>query len=124
MSISFLSDEDVKNGKEFIPSKNPTLLGYHTEFQPIQNTQVKITSINILLENCWDINSTAAILLFEKKQNFHIIRNSDFTDFLFGNQPIKFIYGKLLHFIDEDNNNFYDFKKSELRLIKACKKWY
>ena len=78
---------------------------------------MKISSIDTLLNNCWDINSTSAILFFEKDSPPHIMRNPDFTDFLFGLQPIKLIFGK-------NQYNLYNSESTEKRLLKAQKKWY
>ena len=116
MSISFLSDDDMQYGYDFICAK-PTIISYHTDVQPVQNTKVKISSIDTLLNNCWDINSTSAILFFEKDSPPHIMRNPDFTDFLFGVQPIKLIFGK-------NQYNLYNSESTEKRLLKAQKKWY
>ena len=116
MSISFLSDEDISYGYEFSCEK-PTIIAYHTDIQPVQNTNIKISSIDTLLNNCWDINSTSAILLFEKNSAPHIMRNPDFTEFLFGIQPIKLIFGKNIY-------NLYNPELTEKRLMKARQKWY
>jgi len=116
MSISFLSDEDMSYDISFRCDK-PTIIAYHTDIQPVQNTIIKISSIDTLINNCWDINSTSAILLFEKNSSPHIMRNPDFTDFLFGIQPIKLIFGK-------NKYNLYNPDLTEKRLFKAKKKWY
>ena len=116
MSISFMSDEDMSYGYDFTCEK-PTIIAYHTDIQPIQNTKIKTSSIDTLLNNCWDINSTSAILLFEKNNEPHIMRNPDFTEFLFGIQPIKVIFGK-------NQYNLYNLELTEKRLIKAYTKWY
>ena len=116
MSISLLSDEDISYGYEFHCNK-PTIISYHTDIQPVQNTNIKTSSIDTLLNNCWDINSTSAILLFEKNSPPHIMRNPDFTEFLFGIQPIKPIFGK-------NQYNLYNPESTNKRLVKAKKKWY
>ena len=116
MSISFMSDEDMSYGYEFSCEK-PTIIAYHTDVQPVQNTKIKTSSIDTLLNNCWDINSTSAILLFEKNNESHIMRNPDFTEFLFGIQPIKLIFGK-------NPCNLYNLELTEKRLVKAYTKWY
>ena len=116
MSISFLSDEDMSYGHEFSCDK-PTIISYHTDNQPVQNTNIKTSSISTLLNNCWDINSTSAILLVEKNNEPYIMRNPDFTDFLFGIQPIQLIFGKNLY-------NLYNLELTEKRLLKAYTKWY
>jgi len=116
MSISFLSDEDMSYGLDFSCNK-PTIIAYHTDIQPVQNTIIKTSSIDTLLNNCWDINSTSAILLFEKHSDPHIMRNPEFTDFLFGIKPIKLIFGK-------NQYNLYNSESTNKRLVKAKKKWY
>ena len=45
------------------------------------------------------------------------MRNPDFTEFLFGIQPIKVIFGK-------NQYNLYNLELTEKRLIKAYTKWY
>ena len=116
MAINFLSDEDMSYGIEFSCEK-PTIIAYHTDIQPVQNSIIKTSSLYTLLNNCWDINSTSAILLFEKNSNHRIMRNPDFTDFLFGIKPINLIFGK-------NQYNLYNPELTEKRLLKAKKKWY
>jgi hypothetical protein len=119
MSIKILDDYIDNHGleiEEFI-CKKPITIAYHTEDKPVQNTSIKTSSLHILTKNCWDNNYTSAILIYEKDKNPYIIRHPDFTEFLFGTQPIQLICGKSIH-------NLYNYDHTIQRLLKAQKKWY
>lgn len=97
------------------------LLGYHNPThiipQPIQSTCVKANSIHNILNSSWDLNLTSAMIIYEPGKFPYILRHPDFTEFLFGLQPIQLLYGKNLH-------NLYNPKITEKRLFKAQTKWH
>ena len=101
---------------EFI--REPSMLiGYNTDTKPVTRTKIKSSSIYNLTSKCWDLNYTSAILLFEEDKKPEIKRHSDFTEFLFGQQPIQLLYGK-------NESNLYDYTITMTRLKKAYATWY
>ena len=101
---------------EFIKGKN-ILIGYTSNDKPITVTNIQSSSIQNLLCKCWDLNYTSAILLFEDNTEPYINRNPDFTEFLFGQQPIQIISGK-------NESSLYDYNSTMYRLNKALTTWY
>lgn len=93
------------------------LIGYNTHNKPVTRTKIKSSSIHNLICKCWDLNYTSAILLFEENKQPYIKRNPDFTEFLFGQQPIQLLYGK-------NESNLYDYTITMNRLKKAIHMWY
>jgi len=115
MTITFLSNEELYYGNDFKCEK-PVIIAYHTDIQPVQNSNIKTSSIDALINNCWDLNYTSAILMFENNGSSHVIRNPDFTEFLFGIQPLQKITGKSCY-------NLYNPELTSKRFIKAQTKW-
>ncbi len=103
-----------EDNDEFIIDK-PILIGFNTPIKPIQNTQIKITSKHYWQCQSWDLNYTSALLLYEGNNEF-ISRHPDFTEFLFGIQPIQLLYGKT-------QDNLYNPSSTEFRLYKAIQFW-
>ena len=115
--LKLLDDYDeTHTDNEFI--REPSfLIGYNTHNKPVTRTKIKSSSIHNLICKCWDLNYTSAILLFEENKQPYITRNPDFTEFLFGQQPIQLLYGK-------NESNLYDYTITMNRLKKAIHMWY
>jgi len=96
------------------------LLGYHnnkhTIPQPIQNTCITADSLHSVLKYSWDLNLTSAMLIYEDGKYPYIMRHPDFTEFIFGQQPVQLLVGK-------DTSNLYNYEITMKRLQKAIKKW-
>uniref|UniRef100_A0A6C0EZA8 Uncharacterized protein n=1 Tax=viral metagenome TaxID=1070528 RepID=A0A6C0EZA8_9ZZZZ len=122
MTIKILDDNctyNQKNGGEYIEEfyrDQSITIGYHTDDKPIQHTKVRTSSLHTLRKYSLDLNYTAAMILYEENKMPHVLRHSDFTEFLFGAQPIQLIYGK-------DQSNLYNYDVTMKRLQKAKKMW-
>ena len=101
---------------EFIREQS-FLIGYNIDDKPVTRTKIQSSSIHNLICKCWDLNYTSAILLYEDTQQPYIKRHPDFTEFLFGQQPIQLLFGK-------DNTNLYNVDITMNRLKKALQLWY
>jgi len=113
MSHNYKFDEFIK--------EQSVAIGFHTATQPIQNTKIKTASIETLLRNSFDINATAAILIYEESREPYVRRNMNFTEFLFGYQQIQLLYPVNCL---RDEEHYYDYKITKKRFIKAYYKWY
>ena len=107
---------ETHTDSEFIKEVS-MLIGYHTDDKPVTRTKIQSSSIHNLICKCWDLNYTSAILLFEDNQQPYIKRHPDFTEFLFGQQPIQLLFGK-------NESNLYDYTITMNRLKKALHIWY
>ena len=107
---------ETHTDNEFIREAS-MLIGYNTDDKPVTRTKIQSSSIHNLICKCWDLNYTSAILLFEDNQTPYIKRNPDFTEFLFGQQPIQLLFGK-------NETNLYDYTITMNRLKKAFNTWY
>lgn len=122
MTIKILDDNcmhNQKNGGEYIEEfyrDQSITIGYHTDDKPIQHTKVRTSSLHTLRKYSLDLNYTSAMILYEENKIPYVLRHSDFTEFLFGTQPIKLIYGK-------DKTNLYNYDITMKRLQKAKKMW-
>jgi hypothetical protein len=115
--LKLLDDyNETDNETEFIRELS-SLIGYNTDGKPISRTKIQSSSIHNLLCHCWDLNYTSAILLYEDNQSPYIMRNPDFTEFLFGQQPIQLLFGK-------NESNLYNYDITMKRLSKAISTWY
>ena len=133
MSINIIDSYDNsynENENSIFVYDETVAIDYHTDTKPIQRTVINTSSIHNLLQNCWDINYTSALLLYEKDKIPYILKHPDFTDFLFGLQPIQLLYGKNesnLYYYDYEIQNSYTIKKTgcptKIRLEKAKAKW-
>ena len=84
--------------------------------KPVSRSKIQSSSINSLICHCWDLNYTSAILLYEDYKQPYIIRHPDFTEFLFGLQPIQLLFGK-------NESNLYNYDITMCRLEKALNTW-
>ena len=92
------------------------IIDYYTDEKPITQTKVQSSSLHNLLCNCWDLNYTSALLIYEEEKEPNIIRNPDFTEFIFGNQPIQLLFGK-------NENTLFNYDITMKRLEKIKQKW-
>ena len=98
--------------------KEPSvIIDYYTDEKPITRTKVQSSSFHNLLCNCWDLNYTSALLIYEEEKEPYIIRHPDFTEFIFGNQPIQLLFGK-------NENTLFNYDITMKRLEKIKQKWY
>ena len=117
LELKLLHDyNETHTDNEFIREAS-MLIGYHTDDKPVTRTKIQSSSIHNLICKCWDLNYTSAILLFEDNHQPYIKRHPDFTEFLFGQQPIQLLFGK-------NETNLYDYKITMNRLKKALQVWY
>ena len=119
MVLKLLDDYiESHTDNEFIREEN-IIVGYPKENQvnPITRSKIQSSSIHNLICHCWDLNYTSALLLYEKDKKPYIKRHPDFTEFLFGTQPIQLLYGKTKY-------NLYNYNITMKRLEKAHNKWY
>ena len=117
LDLKLLHDyNETDTDNEFIREAS-MLIGYNTDDKPVTRTKIQSSSIHNLICKCWDLNYTSAILLFEDNHQPYIKRHPDFTEFLFGQQPIQLLFGK-------DETNLYDYSITMNRLKKALKTWY
>jgi hypothetical protein len=107
---------ETHTDNEFIKEQS-MLIGYNSDNKPITRTKIQSSSLQNLLCKCWDLNYTSAILLFEDNKEPYIYRNPDFTEFLFGKQPIQILSGKT-------ESSLYDYNSTIYRLNKAIATWY
>jgi hypothetical protein len=97
--------------------KEPSvIIDYYTDEKPITRTKVQSSSFHNLLCNCWDLNYTSALLIYEEEKEPYIIRHPDFTEFIFGNQPIQLLFGK-------NENTLFNYDITMKRLEKIKQKW-
>ena len=85
--------------------------------KPITRTKIQCSSIHYLINQCWDLNYTSAILFYEDEKSPRVMRHPDFTDFLFGKQQIQLLFGK-------NESNLYNKEITDSRLKKAILNWY
>jgi hypothetical protein len=85
--------------------------------KPITRTKIQCSSIHYLINQCWDLNYTSAILFYEDEKAPRVMRHPDFTDFLFGKQQIQLLFGK-------NESNLYNKEITDSRLKKAILNWY
>ena len=117
LELQLLYDyKETHTDNEFIKEKS-MLIGYHTDDKPVTRTKIQSSSIHNLICKCWDLNYTSSILLFEDNYQPYIKRHPDFTEFLFGQQPIQLLFGK-------NELNLYDYTSTMNRLKKAIHMWY
>ena len=117
MIIKLLDDFiETHTENEYIKDQS-VIIDYYTDEKPITRTKVQSSSFHNLLCNCWDLNYTSAILIYEEDKEPHIIRHPDFTEFIFGNQPIQLLFGK-------NENTLFDYDITMKRLEKTKQKWY
>ena len=116
--LKLLDDyNETHYNNEFIREQS-FLIGYNSvDGKPITKTKIQSSSIHNLICHCWDLNYTSAILLYEDNKQPYIIRNPDFTEFLFGQQPIQLLFGK-------NETNLYNCDITRKRLEKAFNTWY
>ena len=100
---------------EYIKDQS-VIIDYYTDEKPITRTKVQSSSFHNLLCNCWDLNYTSAILIYEEEKEPHIIRHPDFTEFIFGNQPIQLLFGK-------NEKTLFNYDITMKRLEKINNKW-
>ena len=113
-----LLDDFIETHTETEYIKNSSIIiDYYTDEKPITQTKIKSSSIHTLLSNCWDLNYTSAILLYEEEKEPYIIRHPDFTEFIFGNQPLQLLFGR-------NKYNLYDYSLTMKRIEKFKYKWY
>jgi len=55
--------------------------------------------------------------LYEEEKEPYIIRHPDFTEFIFGNQPLQLLFGR-------NKYNLYDYSLTMKRIEKFKYKWY
>ena len=117
MALQLLDDYvETHTNNEFIRDQS-TIINFHNDEKPITITKIKSSSIHNLICHCWDLNYTSAILLYENNKQPYIMRNPDFTEFLFGQQPIQLLFGK-------NKSNLYNYDITRKRLEKAFNTWY
>ena len=64
-----LLDDFIETHTETEYIKNSSIIiDYYTDEKPITQTKIKSSSIHTLLSNCWDLNYTSAILLYEEEK--------------------------------------------------------
>jgi hypothetical protein len=115
--LKLLDDyNETETDNEFIREQS-FLIGYNSDDKPVTRTKIQSSSIHNLICKCWDLNYTAAILLYEDNHQPYVKRHPDFTEFLFGQQPIQLLFGK-------DNTNLYNVDITMNRLKKALYMWY
>ena len=111
-------DDFIETDKETEYIKDQSvIIDYYTDEKPITRTKVQTSSLHNLLCNCWDLNYTSAILMYEDDHTPNIIRHPDFTEFIFGNQPIQLLFGK-------NENTLFNYDITMKRLEKIKQKWY
>ena len=117
MIIKILDDFiETDTQTEYI--KEPSvIIDYYTDEKPITRTKIQTSSLHNLLCNCWDLNYTLALLMYEEDKEPHIIRHPDFTEFIFGNQLIQLLLGKTKH-------TLFNYDITMNRLEKTKHKWY
>jgi len=117
MVIKILDDFiETDRQTEYIKAKT-FIIDYFTHEKPITRTQIQTSSLHNLLCNCWDLNYTSAILIYEQEKEPYIIRHPDFTEFIFGNQLIQILLGKT-------EKSLFNYHITIRRLQKAKEKWY
>jgi len=117
MVIKILDDFiETETHSEYIKDKT-FIIDYYTQEKPITRTNIQTSSLHNLLCNCWDLNYTSAILIYEQEKEPYIIRHPDFTEFIFGNQLIQILLGKT-------ENSLFNYHMTIIRLQKAKEKWY
>ena len=117
MVIKLLDDfVETHTQSEYIKEQS-VIIDYYTDENPITRTKVQTSSIHNLLCNCWDLNYTSAILIYEDEKEPYIIRHPDFTEFIFGTQPIQLLFGK-------NEKTLYNYNITMNRLVKTQTKWY
>ena len=116
--LKLLDDyNETHYNNEFIRDQS-FLIGYNSvDGKPITKTKIQSSSIHNLICHCWDLNYTSAILIYEDNKQPYIMRNPDFTEFLFGQQPIQLLFGK-------NETNLYNYDITRKRLEKAFNTWY
>ena len=117
MVIKLLDDFiETHTDSEYIREPS-VIIDYYTDEKPITRTQIQSSSLNNLLCNCWDLNYTSAILIYEEEKEPYIIRNPDFTEFIFCNQPLQLLFGK-------NEKTLFNYDLTMKRLEKFEQKWY
>jgi hypothetical protein len=115
--LKLLDDyNETHTDTEFIRELS-SLIGYNTDGKPVSRTKIQSSSIHNLICHCWDLNYTSAILLYEDYKHPYVMRNPDFTEFLFGQQTIQLLFGK-------NESNLYNYDITMKRLNKAISTWY
>ena len=117
MIVSILDDfVETHTQSEYI-KESSFIIDYYTDEKPITRTKIQTSSLYNLLCNCWDLNYSSAILIYDDEKEPYIIRHPDFTEFLFGNQPIQLLFGK-------NENTLFNYDSTLKRLEKIKNKWY
>jgi hypothetical protein len=117
MIIKLLDDFiETHTENEYIKDQS-VIIDYYTDEKPITQTKVQSSSLHNLLCNCWDLNYTSALLIYEEEKKPYIIRHPDFTEFIFGNQPIQLLFGK-------NEKTLFNYDITMKRLEKTKQKWY
>ena len=117
MIIKILDDFIETNTETEYIREQSVIIDYYTDEKPITRTKVQTSSVYNLLCNCWDLNYTSAILIYEEEKEPHIIRHPDFTEFIFCNQLIQLLFGK-------NKNTLFNYDITMKRLEKTKEKWY
>ena len=116
-ALNLLSDLPDPNFSDYCIESTPSLIGYDDNNNPITMTKIRTSMIENLYSGIWDLNHTSAFIMFEKDKEPNIIRHPEFTEFIFGVQPIKILFWR-------NESNLYNPMATLNRLEKAITKWY